>query len=177
MIPKTNLMKFEQLRSTTELDTPSLLVIGNDVCMHIDGQWYLNEEHIYVDSFDDAVSVIKEKVEHNKEKYRYLIEESYSEEQAIKVVKRHNNKVSQTILENCIETASSKQLTNNPIVLELRSQDTNTLADKYLFVLENKEVVALSDNEMLILEKFDDELVEYGKQSAENLKQILRGTY
>lgn len=170
-------MKFEQLRTTKNVSTPSSFVIGDNVCMHIGGQWYLNEEHVYVDSFDDAVSVIKEKVENNKEKYKSIIEETYSVEQAIKIVKRHNNKISQTILENCIETASSKQLTNNPIVLEIRSQDTNTLADKYLFVLENKEVVALSSNDMLMLEKFDDELVEYGKQSAENLKQILRGTY
>lgn len=169
-------MKFDQLRTEIE-PKPSSFVIGEDICACVDGSWYLNEEEIYFDSFDDAVSVIKEKIEHNKEKYKSLIDESYSVEQAIKIVRKYNNKVSQTILENCIETASSKQLTNDPAVLELRLEDTNLVADKYMFILENNDVVALSDTELLVLEKFDDELLQYGKQSAENLKQILRGIY
>jgi hypothetical protein len=61
--------------------------------------------------------------------------------------------------------------------LELRLEDTNLVADKYMFILENNDVVALRDTELLMLEKFDDELLQYGKQSAENLKQILRGIY
>jgi len=61
--------------------------------------------------------------------------------------------------------------------LELRLEDTNLVADKYMFILENNDVVALRDTELLVLEKFDDELLQYGKQSAENLKQILRGIY
>ena len=169
-------MKFDQLRTEIE-PKPSSFVIGEDICACVDGSWYLNEEEIYFDSFDDAVSVIKEKIDHNKEKYKSLIDESYSVEQAIKIVRKYNNKVSQTILENCIETASSKQLTNDPAVLELRLEDTNLVADKYMFILENNDVVALSDTELLVLEKFDDELLQYGKQSAENLKQILRGIY
>lgn len=169
-------MQFDQLRKEIESKSSSF-VIGEDVCTCIDDSWYLNEENIYVDSFDDAVSIIKEKIEHNKEKYNSLIDESYSVEQAIKIVRKYNNKVSQTILENCIETASSKQLTNDPAVLELRLEDTNLVADKYMFILENNDVVALSNTELLVLEKFDDELLQYGKQSAENLKQILRGIY
>lgn len=170
-------MQFDQLRTEIEPKVSSSFIIGEDVCTCLDGSWYLNEEEIYFDSFDDAVSVIKEKIEHNKEKYKSLIDESYSVEQAIKIVRKYNNKVSQTILENCIETASSKKLTNDPAALELRLEDTNLVADKYMFILENNDVVALSDTELLMLEKFDDELLQYGKQSAENLKQILRGIY
>jgi hypothetical protein len=169
-------MQFDQLRTEIEPKSSSF-IIGEDICACVDGSWYLNEEQIYFDSFDDAVSVIKEKIEHNKEKYKSLIDESYSVEQAIKIVRKYNNKVSQTILENCIETASSKRLTNDPAVLELRLEDTNLVADKYMFILENNDVVALSNTELLMLEKFDDELLQYGKQSAENLKQILRGIY
>ena len=169
-------MQFDQLRTEIEPKSSSF-IIDEDTCTFLDGSWYLNEEHIYIDSFDDAVSVIKEKIEHNKEKYKSLIDESYSVEQAIKIVRKYNHKVSQTILENCIETASSKRLTNDPAVLELRLEDTNLVADKYMFILENNDVVALSNTELLMLEKFDDELLQYGKQSAENLKQILRGIY
>lgn len=170
-------MKFDELRADIVPAQDSSFFVDGNVCANIEGSWYLNEEQVYVDSFDDAVSVIKEKIENNKEKYNSLIDESYSVEQALKIVRKYNNKVSQTILENCIETASSKQLTNDPAVLELRLEDTNLIADKYMFILDNKDVVALSGSDLLMLEKFDDELLQYGKQSAENLKQILRGIY
>ncbi len=34
----------------------SSFFIDGNVCANIEGSWYLNEEQVYVDSFDDAVS-------------------------------------------------------------------------------------------------------------------------
>lgn len=170
-------MKFETLRTEIKPTESSSFIAGDDVCSFVDNSWYLNEEKVYVDGFDDAVAAINEKIKNYKEKISGLVEDNYSIEQVFKIVKKYNTKVSQTVLENCIAAASSKQLTNDRIVLELRKQDNNLANDKYLFVLENNEVVALNDTDMLMLEKFDEELLAYGKQSADNLKQIFRGIY
>ena len=79
-------MKFDELRADIMPAQDASFFIDGNFCANIEGSWYLNEEQVYIDSFDDAVSVIKEKIENNKEKYNSLIDESYSVEQAIKIV-------------------------------------------------------------------------------------------
>ncbi len=168
-----NLMDFNSLRKATLKTDPSFVVEGQ-ACVYDDGEWYLNEEHVYVDSSDDAVSLLEQKAKSVQQRLTSLVRENFTNDQAKKAIRKYNSKISESVLEHCIEAASSKELTNKKEVLELRRLDTKMLADKYLFVLENKEVVALSEGEVYLLEMMDDELITYANQSANNLKHILR---
>lgn len=149
---------------------------GNDVCSFVDSNWYLNEERVYVGSLDEAHDVLEGKIEARKAQLSSLQEEIYETEQAIKIIKQHNDKITDGILENCISCASSKELTNNPAVIELRKTGSS-IANKYVFVLENNDIVALGERELEVLKLFDDELIHYGRQSADQLKEILEGIY
>lgn len=166
-------MDYNSLRKTTIKTDPSFVVEGQ-ACVYDDGEWYLNEEHVYIDSSDDAVSLLEQKAKSIQQRLTSLVTENFTTDQAIKAIRKYNSKVSESVLEQCIEAASSKELTNKKEVLELRRHDSFTLADKYLFVLDNKEIIALSEDEVSILESMDDELIGYAKQKADNLKHILR---
>lgn len=165
-------MDFNSIKKTPNPD-PSFVAEGQ-ACVYDDGNWYLNEEHVYVDSSDDAVSLLEQKAKSVKQRLTVLARENFTKEQAIKAIRKYNSKISESTLENCIEAASSKELTNKKEVLELRRHDSFTLADKYLFVLDSKEIIALSEDEVSILESMDDELIGYVKKNADNLKHILR---
>lgn len=170
-------MKFQELETKPATPKESVHFFGSDVVINAEGSWYLNEERVYVECFDDAVSTIKEKISSYKDKTNGLLEESHSKEQVFKIAKKYNQRVSEGILENCTKTASSKQLTNDKAILELRRQDCNLINDKYIFVLESGELVALGEDELCLLEKFDQELIDHAKKNSENLKQIFRGVY
>jgi hypothetical protein len=153
-----------------------LHLIDGEVCIRIDSDWYLNEERVYISSLDEAHDLLKQKIEAKKEALSSLREEIYDTKRAIVIIKQHKEKVTESILHNCISCASSKKLTNDPAVLELRMTGDSIL-NKYIFVLENNDIVALSEREMDLLKLFDNELLEHGKKSAENLKEILEGIY
>jgi hypothetical protein len=151
-------------------------LIGDDVCIRINDAWFLNEERVYVDSLDEAHGLLTEKIEAKKKLLRSFTKEIYETEQAIKIIKQHKEKITESILSECISCASSKKLTNDTSVLELRKTG-GTILNKYVFVLENNDIVAIGSRELELLKKFDDELVSYGRQSAEKLKEILEGIY
>jgi hypothetical protein len=152
------------------------ILIGEDVCIRINDSWFLNEERVYVDSLDEAHDLLKGKIEAKKKTINSLTKEIYETEQAIKIIKQHKEKITESILRDCISCASSKKLTNDTSVLELRKTG-NTILNKYVFVLENNDIVAIGSRELELLKKFDEELISYGRQSAEKLKEILEGIY
>jgi hypothetical protein len=151
-------------------------LIGDDVCIRINDAWFLNEERVYVDSLDEAHGLLTEKIEAKKKLLRSFTKEIYETEQAIKIIKQHKEKITESILSECISCASSKKLTNDTSVLELRKTG-GTILNKYVFVLENNDIVAIGSRELELLKKFDEELISYGRQSAEKLKEILEGIY
>lgn len=161
-------------KELNELDQSFL--IDGEVCSFVNSNWYLNEELVYISSFDDAYESLKQKIEAKKIEINSLKQEVYETEQAIKAIKQHNEKIKDNILEKCVSYASSKKLTNDPSVLELRKTGTS-IANKYIFVLENNDIVALGNKEIEVLKLFDNELIDYGNKSAEQLKEILEGMY
>lgn len=169
-------MDYNTLRSsrTVTADQDQYFLIGDSVAIHLGGDWFLNEERMFVSDVEDAVSVIQEKENTKNSKKLTLVNETYSVEAAIKLIKIYNNRITQNVLESCIDAASSKSLTNNEAVLEIRKLGS-TVCDKYIFVLENQDIVALAKDEVDLLKRLDDETIQRGRQSAEELKEILRG--
>ena len=151
-------------------------MIGESVGIFVEGKWFLNEERIHVGDSDDAEAILTEKENISNNKKRCLVNETYSVETAIKLIKLHNKKVTQNVLENCIASASSKSLTNDPVILELRKTGSS-ISDKYIFVLENSDVVALSVSEIDSLVGLSESEIEFARENKENLKSILRGNF
>lgn len=149
---------------------------GNDECHYVDSEWFLNEERLHLGHLDEAHDVLEQKIDSKKLQLNSLTEEIYETEQAIKHIKQHNNKITESIVDNCMLCASSKALTNDPAVLDLRKNGLS-IANKYVFVLENNDIVAIGNREIDVLKLCDNELIAYGNKSAEQLKEILEGTY
>ena len=114
------------------MTTPMVYNIHGSAVINIADQWYLNEENIFVCEEDSALDILEEKITNVELKKQAPVEESYGVEQAIKLVKKYNNKVTHGLLESCLSLALSKSITNRPDVLELRMQGA-TVADKYIF--------------------------------------------
>jgi hypothetical protein len=154
--------------------TPTVYNISGSAAINLDGQWYLNEEQVFISEEDSALDILAEKINCIKEKRTAILEEDYSVEQAIKLVKRYHNKVTYNILESCLSLALSKSITNRPDVLDLRKTGT-TLADKFIFQI-GEELVALSESEIESLKQMSDEQISECT-SADILQSLLKETY
>lgn len=154
--------------------TPTVHNISGSAVINIDNKWYLNEENIFISEEDSALDILAEKINCIKEKRTAILEEDYSVEQAIKLVKRYHNKVTHNILESCLSLALSKSITNRPDVLDLRKTGT-TLADKFIFQI-GEELVALSESEIESLKQMSDEQISECT-SADILQSLLKETY
>ena len=154
--------------------TPMVYNIQGSAVINIADQWYLNEEHIFICEEDSALDILEEKITNIELKKRALVEESYSVEQAIKLVKKYNNKVTHGLLESCLSLALSKSITNRPDVLELRTHGA-TVANKYIFQV-GEELVALSLSDLDVLRSTSDEIIESCK-TADQLYELLKDTY
>ena len=161
---------------TTHTVFDTILLEGNDVAMCVNGEYFLNEERVFVSSEMSALSEIQSKQDSTAEKIKSLIEEDYTFDDIIKSSRIHAASVSADMLAHCTLACGDKRLSNDAIVLEARMQGAS-IADKYLFVMENGDTVMLGQKELQRLRLFDDELIEHAKQSADNLKQVLKGTY
>jgi hypothetical protein len=140
----------------------------------LEDQWFLNEEKIFVSEEDSALRVASAKINSLNNKKKALIDESYSVEQTIKIIKKHNNKVTRNLLESCLTLALSKSITNRADVLELRKFGS-TIANKYIFEI-NQELVALSESDMDTLQGLSDDVVQQCSNS-DDLYNILVKQY
>lgn len=105
---------------------------------------------------------------------KITIRESFTQSQAVKAIRRHSSeKITNSLVEKCIAAASSKELTNNPFVLEMRKEDQHKINDKYIFVLENNDIIALSEEVIETIKHFSDEEIKEATQSADRLKELL----
>lgn len=154
--------------------TPTVHNISGSAVINIDNKWYLNEENIFISEEGSALDILAEKINCIKEKRTAILEEDYSVEQAIKLVKKYHNKVTHNILESCLSLALSKSITNRPDVLDLRKTGT-TLADKFIFQI-GEELVALSESEIESLKQMSDEQISECT-SADILQSLLKETY
>jgi hypothetical protein len=169
-------MDYNSLRPVSKQSDDLVLFIGESVGIRTEGQWFLNEERVFIGDSDDAVSILQEKQEISNNKKVSLVEETYSVETTIKLIKIHNKKVTQNVLESCIDAASSKSLTNDSVVLELRKTG-KTIDDKYVFVLENGEVAAIDRETLDSLRSWTNESIEYARQGSEQLKEVIEASY
>lgn len=156
------------------MTTPMVYNIHGSAVINIADQWYLNEENIFVCEEDSALDILEEKITNVELKKQALVEESYGVEQAIKLVKKYNNKVTHGLLESCLSLALSKSITNRPDVLELRMQGAN-VADKYIFQI-GEELVALSVSDIDTIRATPTEVLESCK-TADDLYELLKETY
>jgi len=156
------------------MTTPTVYNIQGSAVINIADQWYLNEENIFVSEEDSAIDLLEEKINTTVLKQKSLIEESYSVEQAIKLVKKHNNKVTHGLLESCLSIALSKSITNRSDVLDLRKTGS-TIANKYIFQI-GEDVVALSESDIEVLKSTPTEIMET-LRSSDDLYRFLKETY
>lgn len=126
-------------------------------------------------SSDDASSIKEEQSNYIQESIKILTTESFTSDQVVKSIRRlSSEKITLELVEAYKEVASSKELTNDKIVLNLRKEDTNKILGKYIFVLESGEIVAFSD--LLILESMTEDELKEGSD-VESLKKIVERKY
>ena len=90
-------MDYNSLRKKPISDSPIVKMIGESVGIFVEGKWFLNEERIHVGDSDDAEAILTEKENISNNKKRCLVNETYSVETAIKLIKLHNKKVTQNL--------------------------------------------------------------------------------
>lgn len=147
--------------------------IQGSAVINIADAWYLNEENIFISEEDSALDILEERIDNINTKKQAILDESFSVEQTIKIIKKHNNKVTHDLLESCLSLALSKSITNRPDVLDLRKTGL-TIADKYIFVI-GEEMVGLSESDIEVLKSIPSELLE--SITADSLTELLRETY
>lgn len=153
------------------MSNQSVFNLHGSAVINIADQWYLNEENVFIGS-SDAHKVLESKVISSLAKRYALLEETYTSENAIRLIKKHYGKVTSNLLESCLGYTNSKAITNRPDVIDLRKSGS-TLLNKYIFNVNN-ECVALSESQVEFLKTLSDEEIEL-IENADDLLETIKG--
>ena len=132
-------------------------------------------------TIEEARQYIKEK--HLSEKLEQEISnelyEEISEHTVANIIKEHHDvKVTDTLIENYIQLASSRMFSTDPVVQEIRKLNKlDTLVEgKLHYVLDDDNIIAISETTQERLNNLlqnQTEVVQYMRESKENFMHVL----
>lgn len=132
-------------------------------------------------TIEEARQYIKEK--HLSEKLELEISnelyEEISENTVANIIKEHHDvKVTDTLIENYIQLASSRMFSTDPVVQEIRKLNKlDTLVEgKLHYVLDDDNIIAISETtqeRLNTLLQNQTEVVQYMRESKENFMHVL----
>jgi hypothetical protein len=132
-------------------------------------------------TIEEARQYIKEK--HLSEKLELEISnelyEEISENTVANIIKEHHDvKVTDTLIENYIQLASSRMFSTDPVVQEIRKLNKlDTLVEgKLHYVLDDDNIIAISETTQERLNNLlqnQTEVVQYMRESKENFMHVL----
>lgn len=113
-------------------------------------------------SFDDAVSEVK------PELVQIITQESFGVAQIVEAVRKYSNKkVTNQLIEEYHEAASSKEFSTDPVVLDLISKSKFKVGNKYIFVMEGK-AFAISEGTIKAIQESGADI-----NSIEDIKNVI----
>lgn len=157
------------------------VVVNADGDVFVEGKLQ-EEQFIGLDETKQLVKQISssEKLRHEIESHSY---EEISESNIANIIKKHHEvpKVTTQLIESYVDLASSKQFTVDPVIMEMRKLNklSNVVEGKLDFVLNDKTVVAISEDTFLKIETFlnmcgEKELaLNYMRESRENFLHVV----
>jgi hypothetical protein len=146
-----------------------------------DGKILINGLETQFTSLEEARQYIKQdyishQLEEQVSKQTY---EELSEHTVANIIKEyHDVKVTDTLIENYIQLASSNMFSVDPVVQDIRSLNKldRLVEGKLHYVLKDDTIVAISEHTQSLLNKLlqnQTEIIEYMRESKENFFHVL----
>jgi hypothetical protein len=147
-----------------------------------------SEDKVLVDGEETEFVTIEEAKQYIKEKHlskkleQEISNELYeeiSEHTLANIIKEHHDvKVTDTLIENYIQLASSRMFSTDPVIQEIRKLNKlDTLVEgKLHYVLDDDNIIAISETTQERLNNLlqnQTEVVQYMRESKENFMHVL----
>ena len=109
------------------------------------------------------------------------IEVSLPEERIAECISRHSDvEITDKLVEEYINKASSTDFNIDPILTEIKSGSINELRNKLDYVLKDGTRIAISEENQILLNsllKGNDEIVSHMYENKQNFMEVLKGVY
>ena len=109
------------------------------------------------------------------------IEVSLPEERIAECISRHSDvEITDKLVEEYINKASSTDFNIDPILTEIKSGSINELRKKLDYVLKDGTRIAISEENQILLNsllKGNDEIVSHMSENKQNFMEVLKGVY
>lgn len=109
------------------------------------------------------------------------IEVSLPEERIAECISRHSDvEITDKLVEEYINKASSTDFNIDPILTEIKSGSINELRNKLDYVLKDGTRIAISEENQILLNsllKGKDEIVSHMSENKQNFMEVLKGVY
>ena len=109
------------------------------------------------------------------------IEVSLPEERIAECISRHSDvEITDKLVEEYINKASSTDFNIDPILTEIKSGSINELRNKLDSVLKDGTRIAISEENQILLNsllKGNDEIVSHMSENKQNFMEVLKGVY
>ncbi len=144
---------------------------------------------VWIDSTETEFVTVEEARQHIKEEYisnkleeeiSTELYEDLSENKIASIIKEfHDIKVTDTLIENYIQLASSRIFTVDPVVQEIRKLNKldNLVEGKLYYVLEDESIVAIDENtqgQLNNLLQNQTDVIDYMRQSKDNFMYVVK---
>lgn len=156
---------------------------NKEIVLNEDNDYFVDGEKLNYkfSSLEEVKSYID--VQEEAFKSRIEIYENVSNIKIASIIKKYTDvKITNQLIENYIQTASSKHFTIDPIILEMRSTNKldSEIDGKIVFKLNDGKQVALSSqtieklSELLNISDKKEKTIDYMKESRENFLSVMR---
>ena len=119
--------------------------------------------------------------EDREQKLLDSIEVSLPEERIAECISRHSDvEITDKLVEEYINKASSTDFNIDPILTEIKSGSINELRNKLDYVLKDGTRIAISEENQILLNsllKGKDEIVSHMSENKQNFMEVLKGVY
>ena len=119
--------------------------------------------------------------EDREQKLLDSIEVSLPEERIAECISRHSDvEITDKLVEEYINKASSTDFNIDPILTEIKSGSINELRNKLDYVLKDGTRIAISEENQILLNsllKGNDEIVSHMSENKQNFMEVLKGVY
>lgn len=159
----------------------SVRVYGHSIELHEDGSVFIDKQKTEIESLEEARSYIKNKhlFEQIEKEISTELYEEISDHKVANIIKEHHDvKVTDTLIEQYIQLASSRIFSVDPVVQEVRKLNKlDTIVEgKIHYVLDDESIVAISESTQEQLNNLlqnQIEIVQHMRESKENFMQVL----
>ena len=151
---------------------------GYNIILAEDGKVFVDNKETELSSIEEAREYINQIVLEEE-----LTQELYEEIPQIKIaelIKEHHDiKVTDTLIEQYVELASSKLFSSDPVIQEIRKMNSvdNLVEGKIDYKLDDGSIVAIDEEtnqEINNLLAEHSDIVEYMRQSKDNFMNVIR---